>query len=354
MPPAPTRRQLQAILNTPENPPMTSQHHFYGNAPTSGSPRSYRTESNFNPKYDNFIQTGSDMPCAEYARTLPAGEEPGPRGAPPSETARTERSRRRGWRGRRAPLPPSQASRGVGHRPPLQGSRAPAPAPPTPQLRGRGGARPLRSAGTHGLPCGRAGGRSRPDGVRGRAGTGQAPCGGERQQKGLPGAGPLGERAFSQDFTFPGALAAAGWGLPGLGGTGKSREQRHVSAYRHHYLPELPRGAAGQDGAAAPSTLGGVVRPADFPKWRRGPVAAEGRMVQCWGCFGHPAFSRPLRILRFPPRSVRGLEEGTAGGRDGHAVSGASLYLPTTLSSLMGFTGREHLSNSSRLECSAL
>lgn len=201
---------------------------------------------------------------------------------------------------------------------------------------------------------GRAGGRSRPDGVRGRAGTGQAPCGGERQQKGLPGAGPLGERAFSQDFTFPGALAAAGWGLPGLGGTGKSREQRHVSAYRHHYLPELPRGAAGQDGAAAPSTLGGVVRPADFPKWRRGPVAAEGRMVQCWGCFGHPAFSRPLRILRFPPRSVRGLEEGTAGGRDGHAVSGASLYFPTTLSSLMGFTGREHLSNSSRLECSAL
>lgn len=201
MPPAPTRRQLQAILNTPENPPMTSQHHFYGNAPTSGSPRSYRTESNFNPKYDNFIQAGSDMPCAEYARTLPAGEEPGPRGAPPSETARTERSRRRGWRGRRAPLPPSQASRGVGHRPPLPGSRAPAPAPPTPQLRGRGGARPLRSAGTHGLPCGRAGGR--PEQARRGA------------RKGRHGAGSVWRRAAAEGP--PGGRAARGKSvLPGL------------------------------------------------------------------------------------------------------------------------------------------
>lgn len=162
------------------------------------------------------------MPCAEYARTLPVGEEPGPRGTPPSETARTERSRRRGWPGRRAPRPPSQASRGVGHRPPLPGSRAPAPAPPTPQLLGRGGARPLRSAGTHGLPCGRAGGRSRPDGVRGRAGTVQAPCGGERQQKGLPGAGP--RRAARGRRVLPGLYLS--WS-PRCCRLGAPRARRH-------------------------------------------------------------------------------------------------------------------------------
>lgn len=148
-----------------------------------------------------------------------------------------------------------------------------------------------------------------------------------RTSRGPSRGGLLGKRGFSQDFTFPGALAAAGWGLPGLGGTGKSREQGHVSAYHHYCLPELPRGVAGQDGAAALSTLGDEVRPPDLPKWRWGPVAAEGRKAQCWGCCGRPAFSRSPRILRLPP-PLRGLEEGTAGERGGDGVSQSQPFLP--------------------------
>lgn len=145
---------------------MRSQHHFYGNVPISGSPQSYLTERNFVLKYGNFIQTGSDTPCAEYAcarqtyaRTLRVREEPGQKGAPPSETALTERPQPRGWLARRAPLLRSQACRGVGHRPPLPGSRR----QHRPRRNSMAGAERARSAtrahtGGPGYPVGRQAG----------------------------------------------------------------------------------------------------------------------------------------------------------------------------------------------------
>ena len=56
-----------------------------------------------------------------------------------------------------------------------------------------------------------------------------------RKAEGLSRVGPrsaAGRKIIPHAFTFPGALAAAGWGLPGLWGTGESREQGHVPARR--------------------------------------------------------------------------------------------------------------------------
>lgn len=56
-----------------------------------------------------------------------------------------------------------------------------------------------------------------------------------RKAEGLSRVGPrsaAGRKIIPHAFTFPGALAAAGWGLPGLWGTGESREQGHVPACR--------------------------------------------------------------------------------------------------------------------------
>lgn len=89
------------------------------------------------------------------------------------------------------------------------------------------------------------------------------------EAEGLP-RGALPGEGFPEGFTFPGALAAARWGLPGLGGTGEGREQRHGPAAGPSCPPELPSGAEGQDGGAAPGLLGRVVRLPRLPKWRPG------------------------------------------------------------------------------------
>lgn len=59
------------------------------------------------------------------------------------------------------------------------------------------------------------------------------------EAEGLP-RGALPGEGFPEAFTFPGALAAARWGLPGLGGTGEGREQRHGPAAGPAARPSCP------------------------------------------------------------------------------------------------------------------
>lgn len=86
------------------------------------------------------------------------------------------------------------------------------------------------------------------------------------EAEGLP-RGALPGEGFPEGFTFPGALAAARWGLPGLDGTGEGREQRHGPAA----CPAAPRsgGARWRRGAGPAGTCSS---PAPAPKMAAGPL----------------------------------------------------------------------------------
>lgn len=78
-------------------------------------------------------------------------------------------------------------------------------------------------------------------------------------------------------FLEPSLLPAGG--SPGSAAPAKAGN-RAMSALAATTLPDPPCGAAGQDGAAARSILGDVVRPLDRSKWRRGPMALERKRAQ--------------------------------------------------------------------------
>lgn len=171
-------------------------------------------------------------------------EEPGPRGTPPPHTARTERSRRRGWPGRPTPLPCSQAARGGGTQtaaagvPGPSGDTARAPAPR------RAGWRPERA---------RQGARKGRHGAEGSVGRGV-------EAEGLP----------------EGRAAEGCWG-------GKEGSPRTLPFLEPSLLP-----VGGSPGSAAPAKAGNramsqltatTICP-KCPAERRGKMAPRRRA--CW------------------------------------------------------------------------
>lgn len=140
---------------------------------------------------------------------------------------------------------------------------------------------PVRNAGTPRRAGWLAGSRNRRDGVRGRARRARrALCGGQREQKSFPRTGPRrgcwGKEGSSRTLPFlePSQLPVEG--SPRSAAPAKAGNSAMSQLTTTATCPNCPR-SGGQYGAAPPSIPGAVVRPADLPKWRRRPVAAEGR-----------------------------------------------------------------------------